>query len=247
MRLPIPIKVLQRHPRTKGKWDTLFYALSESFSTFAARTSGLLCVPFGAPEKACAHSCQRLVKSSKVSISLTSNWSCVVFPESTWLNSTMLGQEKVPLEESLLSPHKRAEHPTLRQLGFLLQIKATAAAKKKNTAAQLWSIPEQRKKTDVVFVKNGTTQVPNLTQMPRWCHRLSTAAVWLSLRRASGHAGRVSTTHQQHMFRELLLGGKGGAPDESPNQWRTGGEEIPYALPALGHNLAVGCVFGSHN
>ena len=39
----------------------------------------------------------------------------------------MLGQEKVPLEESLLSPHKQAEHQTLRQLGFQLQLKETAA------------------------------------------------------------------------------------------------------------------------
>ena len=48
----------------------------------------------------------------------------------------MLGQEKVPLEESLLSPHKQAEHPTLRQLAFQLQLKGTAATKKR-TAAQL--------------------------------------------------------------------------------------------------------------
>ena len=49
----------------------------------------------------------------------------------------MLGQEKVPLEGSLLSPLKQAEHPTLRQLAFQLQLKETAATKKKNGCAAL--------------------------------------------------------------------------------------------------------------
>ena len=49
----------------------------------------------------------------------------------------MMGQEKVPLEGSLLSPHKQAEHPTLRQLAFQLQLKEPAATKKKKRCAAL--------------------------------------------------------------------------------------------------------------
>ena len=46
----------------------------------------------------------------------------------------MLGQEKVSLEGSPLSPHKQAEHPILRQLAFQLQLKETAATKKRTAA-----------------------------------------------------------------------------------------------------------------
>ena len=66
------------------------------------------------------------------------------FPAEHMVELHDVGSKESALEESLLSPHKQAEHPTLRQLGFQLQLKKTVAAKKNGCAAL--TNPTARKK-----------------------------------------------------------------------------------------------------